>query len=502
VRQVAARTLGQLASASAQNGLAASLADEDSAVRQAAALAMQRIGWEPTNDVNGAAYWFSLGDISQCAEIGLPAIPFLLKRLSDRRPLATEVLIAIGQPAVDPLATYLEGADKDFRLAVMQVLEQIGGERAEAAFADYLLRCLQDKRETVRREVVTALRQRGWLPTEATQSLLDELNSEPSLDVKKQVIETLGELGPKELAQPLAAWLEDDELTIRRATAHALQQLGWVPQEDLPQAAYWYHLGELDMCLILGESAMRILRQQLTDRHWQARTAAAQILREQLWLPSLDAAGASYWICSGEIDKCTQLGTDAVRPLFDCLAMTPERSADDDSYPNSFRLAQVLEAVWEDEAFKQTVRSLDEDDFDRIVRVMEPVSRWFGYPNPRHYRRVLLWRRQWRRLARCLMPRFIRRIFDDLVFDRLGCLLVECLLLCLVGGALLWLLYRAFADMPLSKNSIMSRWPVEPWVVLLIGWTLVSVSIVVRVLSASRPKVEDDHGSSARHDNP
>ncbi|MGB9872500.1 MAG: HEAT repeat domain-containing protein, partial [Anaerolineae bacterium] len=66
IRRDAARALGELKDARAVEPLIAALKDKDSDVREAAAEALDRLGWKPEQDENGAWYWIGKQNWQQC----------------------------------------------------------------------------------------------------------------------------------------------------------------------------------------------------------------------------------------------------------------------------------------------------------------------------------------------------------------------------------------------------------------------------------------------------
>jgi HEAT repeat protein len=438
VRQRAAQALGQIQAISTVGDLAVRLEDENLEVRRAAAQALQQIGWESESDADAAAYWFELSTTSAVADIGKRGFD---NNASEVNPL--DRCIATGPPAVDVLLKRLGDSDKEVRLKALEGLGRIiPHERIVGAVA----RCLDDQEGEVRLATVLALQKMGAAALgplierltqedpdvrqaiarvlgsidddRAVQALLERVADESNLDVKRRMIDSLGQLGSRQTTRYEAPWLpqdcvtrdqararplrnkaasvlvallQADDLILSESAARALQQMDWVPQEPEAQAAYWYHLGYPDRCLRLGEPAMQLLWQQLGNRSWHARTAAAQVLKEQLWIPSCNAVGASYWLCHGEIEKCKDLDRGATQPLLDALLV---------GIPDACGAVFALEQVWDDSVIKPAVRSLTEKEFDRLLQV---IGKCVYHTNPSltsYHRRFLFWRRQWQRLAR------------------------------------------------------------------------------------------------------
>jgi HEAT repeat protein len=107
VRQAAIKALGMIGDANAVKPLVAVLEDRKSDLRQPAARALGEIG-------------------------DARAVKPLIAALEDQfvRPTATEALIKIGKPAVSPLCTALRSINNDVRGSALMALGEIGDERA------------------------------------------------------------------------------------------------------------------------------------------------------------------------------------------------------------------------------------------------------------------------------------------------------------------------------------------------------------------------------------
>ena len=93
----AAEALGELKDARAVEPLIAALKYRD--VREAAAGALDKIGWQPGKDEAGAAYWIAKQNREECVRIGAPAIEPLIAALKDEdwdvRWAAAEALVSL-----------------------------------------------------------------------------------------------------------------------------------------------------------------------------------------------------------------------------------------------------------------------------------------------------------------------------------------------------------------------------------------------------------------------
>ena len=78
IRRAAAEALGQIGDARAVQPLLAALRDNDSDVREAAAKALDKLGWSPAQDESAAWYWTTKENWDACVRIGAPAVQPLI----------------------------------------------------------------------------------------------------------------------------------------------------------------------------------------------------------------------------------------------------------------------------------------------------------------------------------------------------------------------------------------------------------------------------------------
>lgn len=152
IRRQTVMTLGGIDDNQSIKLLISSFTDENASVRKAATEALDKLGWRPQADENGAAYWIVKENWNQCVEIGEKAIKPLIRILSekDNRPLAEQNISSrvtqsfndrksaaaktLGQigliSAVNPLIKYLTYPDTGVRRQVVIALGQIGDKRA------------------------------------------------------------------------------------------------------------------------------------------------------------------------------------------------------------------------------------------------------------------------------------------------------------------------------------------------------------------------------------
>jgi HEAT repeat protein len=107
--------------------LIAALKDKDSDVREAAAVALDHLGWKPAQDESAGWYWMAKRDWGKCVALGALAVEPLIAALkhkdSDVRKVAAEALGEIKDPrAVEPLIAALKDKDSDVRKAAAEAL--------------------------------------------------------------------------------------------------------------------------------------------------------------------------------------------------------------------------------------------------------------------------------------------------------------------------------------------------------------------------------------------
>src|SRR5205807_1155953 len=156
-RRLTADSLGKIGDPKALPILGEALQDISGSVREAAARAMELLGWQPEDDAEKAIRAVALRDWNQAASLGVAAVPPLVAALKDSEPrwaeAATDALTKVGPAAVPPLLEILKDENPIRRSQAARALGEI--RVAEAAPA--LLETLQDPDGTVRENVVLAL---------------------------------------------------------------------------------------------------------------------------------------------------------------------------------------------------------------------------------------------------------------------------------------------------------------------------------------------------------
>lgn len=189
--------------------------------------------------------------LGRMREVAAPAVPHLVKLLSDGAPLspeqgcgnqepfedegwepgyeqvrepspgeaATHALMAIGEPAMGALKeTLLRGADWRARKNAAWALAH----RGEAI--DELVQALRDEAWQVRAQSAYALFQRGGAETKVVEALIAAALKDAAWQVRQQAVFALGHKGSgqTDVVAPLAAALRDADARVRGEAAGAL----------------------------------------------------------------------------------------------------------------------------------------------------------------------------------------------------------------------------------------------------------------------------------------
>jgi HEAT repeat protein len=242
---------------------------------QAAIEALDKLGWQPDKSEVGAAYWIEKRQWDKCVEVGAPAVEPLVATLitdkdADVREAAAEALDQLGwQPdtrmaqaaylavqararskamdeqlgdprVVERLIAALQDEDKYVRYIAIEKLGKTGNPQV----VEPLIAALQDEDGTNRITAANALDELGWQPDSsefeaaylAAKGKWDECVKIGALAVKPLIValdkafyatrlkaaEALGQIGDTQAVEPLIATLKDEEEGIRKAAAEAL----------------------------------------------------------------------------------------------------------------------------------------------------------------------------------------------------------------------------------------------------------------------------------------
>jgi len=294
VRKAAAEALGQIGDARAVTPLIAALMDVT-------------VSYEAKNALT---------------KMGALAVDDLVIALGnkDTRSQARMVLGKIGNAALDSLITALKHKNEDVRAASASALGEIGNNRAVKP----LIVATKDKSEDVRAKASIALGKIG--DTRAFEHLTGLLNDESDF-VRTHTIGALGDLGNPRSAKLLIPAFQSEDKFIRLSAARALGQIG-------------------------DEIAIEPLEDMLSeDDEWDVRKAAAESLKKLGWQPQKDEAGASFWLATGNWEKCAMIGEPAVGVIVNYLKSTTSSN-------KRQKALNVLRTMYNNNKLKQSYREI------------------------------------------------------------------------------------------------------------------------------------------------
>jgi HEAT repeat protein len=314
--RAAAEALGKIGGARAVEALIAALTHSEWYVRKAAAEALDETGWRPDRGGVGAAYWVAKQHWDECVAIGGPAVELLIAVFADEnvavRKAAAQALGRIGDArALEPLLAALQDPDPAERGCAAEALGRIGNARA----VGWLIAALKDGDFETRRAAGFALQRIGAPAVEPLIGLLTGAD----VSMRQSAADVLGRTGDGHAMEPLIAALADDSSRVRQAASRALENLGWKPENDRTGAAYWAAQGQWEQCVAIGLPAAEPLIVALKNPHAEVRRAAARALDSIGWQPDRGPAGAAYRLARGSWDECVALGASAVEPLIFAL---------------------------------------------------------------------------------------------------------------------------------------------------------------------------------------
>lgn len=143
----------------------------------------------------------------QLRALGAAAVPCVVEnllrhRFADRRRLGVEILSAIGEAALEPLAPVLRDRDPRLRRYAVEAVAAMG---PSPATKRVLLEAATDEEFTVR---VAALRGLARQPLEHAARLREALSTDPDPFVRRVAAEALGAVADRETARALVAYYE------------------------------------------------------------------------------------------------------------------------------------------------------------------------------------------------------------------------------------------------------------------------------------------------------
>jgi HEAT repeat protein/predicted CopG family antitoxin len=200
------------------------LKDQDEKVRTISAKALQKIDWQPMNDVERAWYLIGWGRISECTELGKVAVEPLVQVLKYQGDLyqekAAEALGKIGDArAVEPLILALRDDYYEIRRKSAEALGRIGDARA----VEPLVQALRDRDEEVRIKAAEVLGKIG--DARVVEPLIEVLKYGKE-ELRRKAAEALGRIGDVRAEEPFILALKDKDEEVRKMAAESLAKIG------------------------------------------------------------------------------------------------------------------------------------------------------------------------------------------------------------------------------------------------------------------------------------
>ncbi len=259
---------------------------------------LQKLDWNPKNDLENAWYLIVERDWQNLENLGEKALGPLLDALKyeDRKisRKIIELISKIGDKAVEPLINMLQFEKRDVKNKVARVLGKIGNTKAVTP----LLEFVKDDRGIIEGDVVWAL---GEIGDNSTINLLKQLlgesdkitrilinealqkfgesplnsytlslkNEDPA--VRVDTISQLVGIGTSEAIELVVNTMLDEKKIVRETASKALDGIGWAPKNDLEKAYYniakenWYKL------INMGVKAVRPLLHFLKNKNEKFR---------------------------------------------------------------------------------------------------------------------------------------------------------------------------------------------------------------------------------------
>jgi HEAT repeat protein len=272
----AANALATLGDQRAIDVLASALESSHVTLRRAAAAALEKLSWKPTEAHQRARFLVELGKYQEAAKEGTSAVAPLMRALTeaDRYPQefklnpcfqVPDALVTIGSPAVDALiaglsqpkvATWAAGA-----------LGKIRDARAVQPLIEVL-----KKDKYARERSIEALGAIGG--AQAAEALAVAM-SDPDINVKKAAAVALAKVGT--VPEPFIKALASSDYVVRTQAVAALAKLQWKPSNTEERIAYAIARREFTVAAAEGSVAVEALAAALGEGGYEALNALSTI---------------------------------------------------------------------------------------------------------------------------------------------------------------------------------------------------------------------------------
>ncbi|MHA2424987.1 MAG: HEAT repeat domain-containing protein [Candidatus Thorarchaeota archaeon] len=210
--------------------------------------------------------------------------PKAIKKLSDlllqsQYPPKSVILALskIGKPGIDAVSPGLASDLQAVRLAVISVLQNIGGDKSIKLLRQSIKDNLTDEKVTTLQRLIGALGELG--ATDAIEDIIPFLDHDDS-SVQTVTVNALEKMKSEKVILPLVQGLLTSHHWTRKKIVESLNELGWKPSN--PEEESWILFADEDWekLIELGEPATEIILRALTDKDEYHRGKILEPLRD------------------------------------------------------------------------------------------------------------------------------------------------------------------------------------------------------------------------------
>lgn len=205
----------------------------DVAVRQAAAEALDKLGWRPSKQEEEVLYSAAKRDWERCVLLGGISIDILAELLNNAywSEYASEIGLALGRIDDARAFAVLERALQSDRWYLRETTAEVLGDLGAPCGVEPLIRAVSDHDERV----------------------------------SSKAVEALGKMKASQAQSALVAALMNENSSVRKAAAAALEAMAWNPSTPQEKAAYYAVKQDTEACVALGQAAVMPLLVSASD---------------------------------------------------------------------------------------------------------------------------------------------------------------------------------------------------------------------------------------------
>jgi HEAT repeat protein len=194
---------------------------KDIEMRHAAAVALDKLHWQPTNTEDQISYWIAQQNWEKCVETGSEAVELLIRMIDDSngkvQESVIETLAHISPPPVEILIHTFRHSSISIQSKIARTLEQIG-----TPATIHLITMLNDERSDLRKAGIEMLEKIN--DVKAVEALIGAL-ADQNRDVRRAATKALGAIGDMRALDSLIHILDDPHEDIRETAIVALGKL-------------------------------------------------------------------------------------------------------------------------------------------------------------------------------------------------------------------------------------------------------------------------------------